>query len=215
MHLRHRIDRKFGQMIADGFEVVFRRKALGQQPGNERVDDRLALLRRHIGPDREGAMLAVDDIVVDQTVQIRGEHMIDAGRDIDVEAVLVPDLGTGLYTSDGLPEARGIRPPILQTIEQDVLDLVEGREGSAILRWRGPFGETVEAQAARSRRRLRVDTRQPPEIPPCSEQRGAALREGVAKVGTERIERLHVRQMETGTLHFKGGRVFFSPAVRA
>jgi hypothetical protein len=64
-HLRHGIDRKFSEVIADRFEVVFRRKALSQQPPDECVDDGFALLRRHIGLDGEGTMRAINQIFFD------------------------------------------------------------------------------------------------------------------------------------------------------
>jgi hypothetical protein len=127
MHLCHRIDCKFGQMVADRFEVVVRRKALGKQGGDKRVDERVALLRRHIGLDRDGLMPPVNDIIADQTVQIARQHMVDAERDFDVELIMVRDLAKGIYVPDGLPEGRGIGPSTLQAIEQDVLNLVHGR----------------------------------------------------------------------------------------
>ena len=139
-HLRYSIDRKLGEVVSGRFELVVRREALGHQPRDERVDDRVALFRRHIGLDGEGAMLAVDNRVADQTVQIGGEHMIDAECEIEGQAVHIPDLGTALDAPDGLPECRGIGPPTLQAIEQDMLDLVHGREGAAILRQHRPFG---------------------------------------------------------------------------
>jgi hypothetical protein len=197
-HLRYRIDRKFGELLAHGFEVVFRRETFGQQLADERVDDRIALLCRHVGLNGEGAMLTVDHIVVDQTVEIGRQHMIDAERDIDVEAVLVPNLGTGLDAADHLPEGRDIGSSILQAIEQDMLDLVRGQEGPTIPRQLRPFFEIGEAQAARSLGRLlRVHMRQPAQIAPRRDQRGAALRQGVAKIGIERVRRLHLRKMET------------------
>jgi hypothetical protein len=132
--MRHRIDCKIDQLFPNGCGIIFRENALALQPRNERVDQCLALLCRHVGLDGEGATLTVNDIVAGIPVQTGGQHVIEALRDGNLANASALELGECLDASDGLPEGRGLRAAILQTIEQDVLDFLNRQEGFAILR---------------------------------------------------------------------------------
>ncbi len=107
------------------------RERLRRNLGKKRVDDRVTLLRRHVILDRSDAVLAIDDIIADQAIEIGGEIVRVGEDDIDVEEDARLDVDRCRNGADRLPECRGFVARAVQILDEQMLDLTRGAEMAA------------------------------------------------------------------------------------
>lgn len=151
-------------------------------------------------------MLAIDDRLIEHAIQIgrKIQPVIDED-DPTFEIDMREDLGSGREAPERFPEFRRAAPGVVEVIEQQVRNLMRRNEGAPITSRCHPFGENGPVDPAFSlRTNLGLTRRQPPEIAPSGNQRGAGRGKRLAEslLGGERW--LHNLEMETGALHFKG-----------
>lgn len=117
--------------MPDLLDAILGREGLRRKLGKERVDERLTLLRRHVVLDRKDAMLAIDDIIADQAVEIGGEEKRVVADDIEFEQRAWLDVGRCREAADRVPERRRFAARAAQMLDEQMLDLMRGGEAAA------------------------------------------------------------------------------------
>jgi hypothetical protein len=130
--------------LLDLLDAIPGREGLRRKLGKERVDERVTLLRRHVVLDRKHAMLAIDDIIADQTVEIRGEEKRVVADDVGVEQRAWLDVGRCREAANRFPERSRFAARAGEMFDEQMLDLMRG--GDAAAPWQlemlGEIGES-------------------------------------------------------------------------
>jgi uncharacterized protein (DUF2164 family) len=176
--------RQVFEMSLDGIEAIVALEWIAQKLGYESVDEGIALLRRHVVPHRVHAMLAIDDRLTDQAIEISWEEqpVIDVDNNVATVMGMRADVGRGRETADRVPELGRTTTRFVEMIDQKVRQLFRCNESEPITIRRQPFSERVPINLALSPRLdLGFARRQPPQVAPSRHQRGAGRSEPLAE----------------------------------
>ncbi|MCB4858230.1 hypothetical protein K7W03_01340 [Sphingobium sp. PNB] len=104
-NLRNDMLREIGEVRFDIREAVIAQEGIAQETGDERIDQRVALLRRHEVLHRKHTMLAIDDRFIEQAIEIGGneKRVVD---DIEDMTAAWRDVRRDREAADCIPELR-------------------------------------------------------------------------------------------------------------
>lgn len=105
-NMRYDLLRKAGEMCVDIGEAVVIAKGIALETGDEGIDERIALLCRHVVLHRVHAMLAVDDRLIEQAIEIgrKKQPVIDVDDCVALGADVRTDMRCCRKAANGIPE---------------------------------------------------------------------------------------------------------------
>lgn len=118
-NLGYDLVREVEKMRFDVSEAVVVPEWVAENLGNECVDERIALLRRHVVLDRDQTLLAVNNRLAHMAIEIGGEEqpVIDVDDDVAIGVNVRPEMGCCREAADDIPELRRIATRFVEAID--------------------------------------------------------------------------------------------------